>query len=123
MRRRRKNRRIANCPHLYYTLYLFEKRPSGRGRASAIIYAVIKRVLERLYIVNNRKMASLEKRVPARAVAALSAASRRAAASQLPCVVVIENGLYRISASGARELIRTLPQRMRAPGRAKRSKG
>ena len=73
--------------------------------------------------MNNRKRANWEKRIPARAVAALDTASRRAAASQLPYIVVIENGLYRISASGARELIRTLPPRMRAPGRAKRSKG
>jgi hypothetical protein len=72
--------------------------------------------------VNQRKMAKLEKRVPEQAVAALNAASAVAAASELPRVVVIENGLYRVSASGTKELIRMLTPRTRAPGRAKRRK-
>jgi len=72
--------------------------------------------------VNKRNMAKLEKKVPEQAVAALDAASERAVASEIPRVVVIGNGLYRVSASGAKELIRTLAPRRRVPGRAKRSK-
>ncbi len=67
-------------------------------------------------------MAKLEKKVPEHAVAALNTASERAATLEIPRVVVIGNGLYRVSASGAKELIRTLTPRTRVPGRAKRSK-
>jgi hypothetical protein len=67
-------------------------------------------------------MAKLEKKVPEQAVAALNAASKRASASAIPRVMVIGSGLYRVSASGTKDLIRTLPPRTRAPGRAKRSK-
>ncbi len=67
-------------------------------------------------------MAKLEKKVPEQAVAALNAASERAATSEIPRVVVIGNGLYRVSASGAKELIRTLAPRTKVRRRAKRSK-
>ena len=72
--------------------------------------------------MNKRKMAKLEKNVPEQAVAALNAASERAVASEIPRVVVIGNGLYRVGASGTKELIRTLTPRTKVPGRAKRSK-
>ena len=62
--------------------------------------------------MNKRKLAKLEKKVPEQA----------AVASKLPRVVVIENSLYRVSASGAKELIRTLTPRTKAPDRTKRSK-
>ena len=78
-------------------------------------------VLERCCAVNNRELAKLEKRVPERAVAALNAAHQRVIDSRVPHVVVIEDSLYRVSASGARELIRTLTPRTRVPGRAKRT--
>ena len=67
--------------------------------------------------MNKRKMAKLEKKVPEQAVAALNAASERAVASEIPRVVVIENGLYRVSPSGSKELIRALAPRTRVPGR------
>jgi hypothetical protein len=67
-------------------------------------------------------MAKLEKRVPEQAVAALNAASERAGAWEIPRVMVIGSGLYRVSASGAKDLIRTLAPRTKVPGRAKRSK-
>jgi hypothetical protein len=72
--------------------------------------------------MNKRKMAKLERKVPGQAVAALNAASQRAASAALPRVMVIEDGLYRISASGAKELVRMLPPRTKATGGAKRSK-
>ena len=72
--------------------------------------------------MNKRKMANYDKKVSERAVAALNAAHQRAVASQLPLVMVIEGGLYRVSASGTKELIRKLPPRTKAPGRAKRSR-
>jgi hypothetical protein len=78
-------------------------------------------MIERSCLVNNRKLAQLEKKVPELAVAALDAASQRAAASGLPRVVLIDNSLFRISPSGARELIRTLPPQTSAPSRAGRS--
>jgi hypothetical protein len=79
-------------------------------------------MFERSERVNNRKMAKLEKKVPELAVAALDAASERAAISAIPRVLVIENGLYRVSASGEKELIRTLPPRIKVSGHTKRSK-
>ena len=88
----------------------------------ATITVMFGTVIKRPNVVNKRKLANLEKKVPGRAVAALNAANQRAVASKLPRVVVIEGSLYRVSASGAKELIRTLPPRTRAPGRAKRSK-
>ena len=72
--------------------------------------------------MNNRKLAKMEKKLPEIALAALNAASRRADESGLPSVVVIENGLYRIHASGEKELIRMLPPRTKVTGRVKRSK-
>ncbi len=60
--------------------------------------------------------------MPDCAVAALNASSERAAASEIPRVMVIGDGLYRVSASGAKELIRTLPPRTRVSGHEKRSK-
>ena len=65
--------------------------------------------------MNKRKLAKLEKLVPRYAVAALNAAQQRAVASGLPLVVVIGDGLYRVSGSGERELIRTLPPRTKRP--------
>lgn len=61
---------------------------------------------------------NLDEQVPEVAVAALNAAHEQAIASGFPVVVVIEDGLYRVSASGERELIRPLAPRSRAPGRA-----
>lgn len=72
--------------------------------------------------MNKRQRAKLEKQLPARAVAALDAAHQRAVASGEPLVMVIEGSLYRVSASGAKELIRKLPPRTKAPGRARRSR-
>lgn len=72
--------------------------------------------------MNNRKRSKLEKEVPAIAVAALNAASRRAAESGLPRVLVIDDGPYRVTASGEKELIRMLPPRVKVSGRVKRAK-
>jgi len=72
--------------------------------------------------VNKRQLAKLEKMVPERAVAALNAAYQQALTSGVSRVVVIEDALYRVSASGARELIRTLTPRTRVSGRVKRAK-
>lgn len=72
--------------------------------------------------MNKRKLAKLEKKVPERAVAALTAANQRAIAAKFPRVVVIEDGLYRVSPSGTKELIRTLTPRTKVAGRAKRAK-
>ena len=71
--------------------------------------------------MNNRQRAKMEKKVPQRAVAALNAAHQRLLASKLPRIVVIEDGLYRVSASGAKELIRLLAPRKRVPVRSKRA--
>jgi hypothetical protein len=72
--------------------------------------------------MNNRKLAKLEKMAPAVAVSALNAATQRALAAKVPLVMVIDDGLYRISASGEKELIRMLPPRMTLSGRAKKAK-
>ena len=57
---------------------------------------------------------ALEEKVPELALAALSAASAAAMNSDLPRVVVIDDGLYRVFPSGDKELIRELPPRMTA---------
>ena len=54
-------------------------------------------------------MDELEKRVPQVALEALNAAHQRAVASGLPMVLVIDGGLYRVSGTGEKELIRMLP--------------
>lgn len=66
-------------------------------------------------------MEELEKQFPQLAVDALNAAHREAVASGLPMVMVIGDGLYRVSGSGDRELIRMLPPRMKVPDHLKRS--
>ena len=72
--------------------------------------------------MDEREMAELEKQFPQLAVDALNAAHREAVASGLPMVMVIGDGLYRVSGSGERELILMLPPRTRVRGRAKRAK-
>ncbi len=72
--------------------------------------------------MRKRSLTDLEKLFPKRAVAALNAASRRAAAAGLPRVLVIGNGLYRISPSGSKELIRKLPPRIKVRLRSKKAK-
>ena len=67
-------------------------------------------------------MLELEERVPQMAVDALNAAHQRAVASGVPLVMVIGDGLYRVSGSGERELIRMLPPRKKAGDLTKRSK-
>ena len=62
--------------------------------------------------MTDRELDELEDKVPAVAVAALNAASEAARNSHMPRVVVIGDGLYRISATGERELIRDLPPRV-----------
>jgi hypothetical protein len=71
--------------------------------------------------VDDREMEELEKQFPQLAVDALNAAHREAVASGLPMVMVIGDGLYRVSGSGDRELIRMLPPRMKVPDHLKRS--
>ena len=66
-------------------------------------------------------MEELEKQVPQVALEALNAAHQRAVASGLPMVLVIGDGLYRVSGAGERELIRMLPPRKQGRGRVKRS--
>ena len=72
--------------------------------------------------MNKRKMSKLEKRVPEVAVAALNAATRRALESGMPLVMMIGDGLYRVSGSGERELIRMLPPRTKVRDLKKRGK-
>ena len=74
------------------------------------------------YRVNKRKMSKMEKRVPEIAVRALNAAHRRAVASGMPMVMMIGDGLYRVSGSGERELIRMLPPQTKAKDLKKRGK-
>ena len=62
--------------------------------------------------MNNRDAARLEKQVPAAAVRALTAASKRALASGLPVVVVVGGDLCRIEPSGERVVLRTLSPRL-----------
>ena len=71
--------------------------------------------------MDDREMDELEKRVPQVALEALNAAHQRAVASGLPMVMVIGDGLYRVSGSGEKELIRMLPPRMKVPDHLKRS--
>jgi len=59
--------------------------------------------------MTDREMDELEDTVPAIAIAALNAASARAAASGVPRVLLIDGGLYRIDGAGNKELIRMLP--------------
>ena len=67
--------------------------------------------------MNNRDRAKAEKKVPAAAVRALTAASKRALASGLPVVAVVGGDLCRIEPSGERVVLRTLPPPMKvAPG-------
>jgi hypothetical protein len=70
--------------------------------------------------VDEREMLELEEQVPQVAVDALNAAHREAVASGLPLVMVIGDGLYRVSGTGERELIRMLPPRKKARDLAKR---
>ena len=69
--------------------------------------------------MDDREMEELDKLVPQIAVDALNAAHRRAVASGMPLVMVIGDGLYRVSGTGERELIRMLPPRMKVPGHVK----
>ncbi len=64
--------------------------------------------------MTDREIDELEAKVPEAALAALKAASERAAASGLPRVIVIGDGLYRVNGAGKRELIRMLPPRTKA---------
>ncbi len=70
--------------------------------------------------MDDREMEELEKQVPQVALEALNAAHQRAVASGMPMVLVIDNGLYRVSGTGEKELIRMLPPRNRGRGRVKR---
>lgn len=70
--------------------------------------------------MDEREMEELEKQVPQVAVEALNAAHQRAVASGMPMVLVIDGGLYRVSGTGERELIRMLPPWTRAHYRSKR---
>ena len=70
--------------------------------------------------MDDREMEELEKQVPQVALEALAAAHQRAVASGLPMVLVIGDGLYRVSGTGERELIRMLPPRIKASDLAKR---
>jgi hypothetical protein len=63
-------------------------------------------------------LARLEMELPAVALAALDAASGKAAVSGAPLVMVIGDALYRVSASGDKELIRQLPPRVSVSGHA-----
>ena len=71
--------------------------------------------------MDEQEMLRLEELVPQVALEALNAAQREAVASGLPLVMVIDDGLYRVSGTGERELIRMLPPRKQGRGRAKRS--
>ena len=64
--------------------------------------------------MDEQEMLRLEELVPQVAVEALNAAQREAVASGLPLVMVIDDGLYRVSGTGEKELIRMLPPRMKA---------
>ena len=72
--------------------------------------------------IGKLEVAKLEKKALRVAVSALNAATQRALAAKVPLVMVIDDGLYRISASGEKELIRMLPPRMTLSGRAKKAK-
>ena len=71
--------------------------------------------------MDDREMEELEKQVPQVALEALAAAHQRAVASGLPMVLVIGDGLYRVSGTGEKELIRMLSPRKKGRGRVKRS--
>ena len=64
--------------------------------------------------MDEQEMLRLEELLPQVALDALNAAQREAVASGLPLVMVIDDGLYRVSGTGERELIRMLPPRMKA---------
>ncbi len=70
--------------------------------------------------MNLRKLARLEKRVPALMVRALDAAQGRALASGVPVLVVADGGLYRVTPAG-RELVEPMPPRARVTARTKRA--
>ena len=70
--------------------------------------------------MDDREMDELEELVPQVALEALNAAHQRAVASGLPMVLVIDGGLYRVSGTGEKELIRMLPPRTRPQYRSKR---
>ena len=72
--------------------------------------------------MNKRKLSKMEKKVPQIAVKALNAAHRRAVASGMPLVMMIGDGLYRVSGTGERELIRMLPPQTKVRDLKKRGK-
>ena len=71
--------------------------------------------------MDDEEMMRLEEQVPQVALDALNAAQREAVASGMPLVMVIGDGLYRVSGTGEKELIRMLPPRKQGRGRAKRA--
>ena len=64
--------------------------------------------------MSDQEIDALEEEVPGVALAALRDASEAAKDSDIPRVVVIGDGLYRVNRSGAKELIRMLPSRVTA---------
>ena len=60
--------------------------------------------------MSDEELEKLEASIPQIALDALNAANRRAAASGQPLVLVIGDGLYRVTPAG-KELIRMLPPR------------
>ena len=64
--------------------------------------------------MDEQEMLRLEELLPQVALEALNAAHHTAVASGMPMVLVIDDGLYRVSGTGEKELIRMLPPRMTA---------
>ena len=69
--------------------------------------------------MNLRKLAAVERSIPARAVTALRLAHLRAGASGLDLVYAADGVLYRLTPTGERTVLKTLPPRVRVKVRVK----
>ncbi len=66
-----------------------------------------------------QKLAAIERSIPTIAVAALRLAQRGARASSVEVVLATDGVLYRLTPSGERTVLKTLPPRVRVKSRVK----
>ena len=120
---------IAKAMHVPH---FSDKRRFGRKRSDircktspfgAIISVRWSNLLDRVLRREQSQIGKNGKKGTGKSCGCLKRGQPASVASGLPRVVVIENGLYRVSASGAKELIRTLTPRTKATGRGTKAQG